>query len=139
VLNGDKVTGIVCCSVFTTIKENIMAKPLGIVAMLTLLISSGTALAEEKILMRGVSDIQVTNTNKIFFELKSGEIYSGELQMCPVADHVLEAQGKVLGVTPLTSKPWITEGTKVAFSDMHKQDHRRKRLGTCEITNIVAG
>ena len=116
-----------------------MAKPLGIVAMLTLLISSGTALAEEKILMRGVSDIQVTNTNKIFFELKSGEIYSGELQMCPVADHVLEAQGKVLGVTPLTNRPWITEGTKVAFTDMHNQDHRKKRLGTCEVTNIVAG
>lgn len=116
-----------------------MAKPLGIVAMLTLLISSGTALAEERILMRGVSDIQVTNTSKIIFELKSGAVYSGELQMCPVSDHVVEAQGRVLGVTPLTSKPWITEGTKVAFSDMHKQDHRRKRLGTCEITNIVAG
>ena len=116
-----------------------MAKPLGIVAMLTLLISSGTALAEERILMRGVNDIHVTNTSKIIFELKSGEIYSGELQMCPVADHVLEAQGKVLGVTPLTNRPWITEGTKVAFSDMHNQDHRKKRLGTCEVTNIVAG
>lgn len=116
-----------------------MAKPLGIVAMLALLITSGTALAEERILMRGVSDIQVTNTNKIFFELRSGATYSGELQMCPLADHVLEAQGRVLGITPLTSRPWISEGTKVAFTDIDKQDNRKKRLGTCEVTNIVAG
>ena len=124
---------------FITYKENIMAKPLGIVAMLALLITSGTALAEERILMRGVSEIQVTNTNKIFFELRSGDMYSGELQMCPVADHVVEARGRVLGVTPLTSKPWITEGTKVAFTDVNAEKNRKKRLGTCEITNIVAG
>ena len=116
-----------------------MAKPLGIVAMLTLLITSGTALADDHLLMRSVSDIKVTNTSKIIFEMKGGGQYTGELQMCPIEEHVKQAQGNMLGVTPLTGRPFIREGTKVAFSDLNARPERKRRLGTCEITNLRAG
>ena len=66
-------------------KENIMAKPLGIVAMLTLLIS-GPALADNHIDKSDIKTVEFTKT-QIFFKMKDESIYKGDLirpRSCPI-------------------------------------------------------
>ena len=62
-----------------------MAKPLGIVAMLTLLIS-GPALADNHIDKSDIKTVEFTKT-QIFFKMKDESIYKGDLirpQSCPI-------------------------------------------------------
>lgn len=61
-----------------TIQENIMAKPLGIVAMLTLLIS-GPALADNHIDKTDVKTVAFTKSNEIIFQLKDESVYRGDI------------------------------------------------------------
>ena len=61
-----------------------MAKPLGIVAMLTLLATSGTALASDSDLLTRQIDLWgVTNTGALYLETKQGERYSVPIKHCP--------------------------------------------------------
>ena len=55
-----------------------MAKPLGIVAMLTLLIS-GPALADNHIEKEDVDKVIFTKSNEIFFQLKDESVYRGDI------------------------------------------------------------
>ena len=55
-----------------------MAKPLGIVAMLTLLIS-GPALADNHINKSDVDKVIFTKYNEIFFQLKDDSVYRGDI------------------------------------------------------------
>lgn len=55
-----------------------MAKPLGIVAMLTLLIS-GPALADNHIDKTDVEKVVFTKSNEIFFQLKDDSVYRGDI------------------------------------------------------------
>ena len=62
-----------------------MAKPLGIVAMLTLLIS-GPALADNHINKSDIKTVEFTKT-QIFFKMKDDSIYKGDLirpRSCPI-------------------------------------------------------
>jgi len=62
-----------------------MAKPLGIVAMLTLLIS-GPALADNHIDKSDIKTVEFTKT-QIFFKMKDESIYKGDLirpRSCPI-------------------------------------------------------
>ena len=58
-----------------------MAKPLGIVAMLTLLIS-GPALADNHIDKSDIKTVEFTKT-QIFFKMKDESIYKGDLIKLP--------------------------------------------------------
>ena len=65
-----------------------MAKPLGIVAMLTLLIS-GPALADNHIEKSDVKQIEFTKT-QIIFKLKNDNIFRGDIvnpRHCPIKKH----------------------------------------------------
>ena len=55
-----------------------MAKPLGIVAMLTLLIS-GPALADNHIDKTDVEKVYFTKSNEIIFQLKDDSVYRGDI------------------------------------------------------------
>lgn len=55
-----------------------MAKPLGIVAMLTLLIS-GPALADNHIDKTDVKTVAFTKSNEIIFQLKDESVYRGDI------------------------------------------------------------
>ena len=55
-----------------------MAKPLGIVAMLTLLIS-GPALADNHIDKEDVDKVIFTKSNEIFFQMKDESVYRGDI------------------------------------------------------------
>ena len=55
-----------------------MVKPLGIVAMLTLLIS-GPALADNHINKSDVDKVIFTKYNEIFFQLKDNSVYRGDI------------------------------------------------------------
>ena len=55
-----------------------MAKPLGIVAMLTLLIS-GPALADNHIKKEDVEKVIFTKSNEIFFQMKDESVYRGDI------------------------------------------------------------
>ena len=55
-----------------------MAKPLGIVAMLTLLIS-GPALADNHIDKTDVEKVYFTKSNEIIFQLKDESVYRGDI------------------------------------------------------------
>ena len=59
-----------------------MAKPLGIVAMLVLLSTSGTALASEKIFTKRIDIWAVTNTGNLYLETKAGEKYIAPMHNC---------------------------------------------------------
>jgi hypothetical protein len=55
-----------------------MAKPLGIVAMLTLLIS-GPALADNHIDKTDVDKVIFTKSNEIYFQMKDESVYRGDI------------------------------------------------------------
>ena len=55
-----------------------MANPLGIVAMLTLIIS-GPALADNHINKTDVEKVLFTKSNEIFFQLKDNSVYRGDI------------------------------------------------------------
>ena len=75
-----------------------MAKPLGIVAMLTLLISSGTALAGEKPFTKHLELWGVTNSGKLYLETKQGDQYITEFQHCPVNTLKMPNQSPALAI-----------------------------------------
>ena len=60
-----------------------MVKPLGIVAMLTLLVS-GPAMASEKIFTKQIDVWGVTNSGHLYLQTKSGDKYTAPIQHCPV-------------------------------------------------------
>jgi hypothetical protein len=62
----------------TTLQEKNMAKPLGIVAMLTLLIS-GPALADNHIKKSDVDKVIFTKSNEIIFKMKDDSYYKGDI------------------------------------------------------------
>ena len=61
-----------------------MAKPLGIVAMLALLTTSGTALADERLFIRTINLWGITTHGNLYLETKTGDGYIAELKHCPV-------------------------------------------------------
>lgn len=61
-----------------------MAKPLGIVAMLVLLVASGTASAGDRFVTKNLKLWGVTDSGNLYFETKRGEKYIAEIEHCPV-------------------------------------------------------
>lgn len=64
-------------------KEKLMVKPLGIVAMLTLL-ASGPAMASEKLFTKQINTWGITTHGNLYLETKKGDKYIGNIQHCPV-------------------------------------------------------
>lgn len=62
-------------------KETIMVKPIGVVAMLILL-TSGPALAGEKVFTKHINVWAVSENGNLYLETKRGERYKAEMQEC---------------------------------------------------------
>lgn len=112
-----------------------MAKPLGIVAMLTLLISSGTALADHHFPMRAIDDIKVTNTNQVHFELRNGQTVVGDLPGCDVMQFVGITGENQLGLYANGHK-FVKNGTKITFLNLNERKLRKKAVGSCVVDNL---
>lgn len=56
-----------------------MVNPLGTVAMLTLLLTSGTALADNHIKKSDVDKVIFTKSNEIIFKMKDDSYYKGDI------------------------------------------------------------
>ena len=112
-----------------------MAKPLGIVAMLTLLISSGTALADHHFPIKAIDDIKVTNTNKVYFELKDGTTVAGNLPNCDVMQFANITGKDHLGLYA-NGVRFVKNGTKLTFLDLSERKLRKKAVGSCKISNL---
>ena len=112
-----------------------MAKPLGIVAMLTLLISSGTALADHHFPIRAIDDIKVTNTNQVHFELRNGQTVVGNLPGCDVMQFVDITGENQLGLYANGHK-FVKNGTKITFLNLNERKLRKRPVGSCVIDNL---
>lgn len=112
-----------------------MAKPLGIVAMLTLLISSGTALADHHFPIRAIDDIKVTNTNQVHFELRNGQTVVGNLPGCDVMQFVDITGENQLGLYANGHK-FVKNGTKITFLNLNERKLRKRSVGSCVIDNL---
>lgn len=112
-----------------------MAKPLGIVAMLTLLATSGTALADHHFPIRAIDDIKVTNTNKIHFELKNGDTVIGALPNCDVMSFVEQTGVENLGLYANGTK-FVKDGSKITFLDLSERRLRKRAVGSCQVDNL---
>ena len=112
-----------------------MAKPLGIVAMLTLLLSSGTALADHHFPIRAIGDIKVTNTNQVHFELRNGQTVVGNLPGCDVMQFVDITGENQLGLYANGHK-FVKNGTKITFLNLNERKLRKRPLGSCVIDNL---
>jgi len=112
-----------------------MAKPLGIVAMLTLLISSGTALADHHFPIKAIDDIKVTNTNKIHFELRNGETVTGVLPNCDVMSFVEQTGAENLGLYAHGAK-MVKNGSKITFLNLGEKRLRKRAIGSCQVDNL---
>jgi len=112
-----------------------MAKPLGIVAMLTLLISSGTALADHHFPIRAIGDIKVTNTNQVHFELRNGKTVVGNLPGCDVMQFVNVTGEDQLGLYANGQK-FVKNGTRITFLNLNERKLRKRALGSCAIDNL---
>lgn len=112
-----------------------MVKPLGIVAMLTLLISSGTALADHHFPMRAIGDIKVTNTNQVHFELRNGQTVVGNLPGCDVMQFVSITGEDQLGLYA-NGRKFVKNGTKITFLNLNERKPRKKAVGSCVIDNL---
>ena len=75
-----------------------MAKPLGIVAMLALLSTSGTALADERLFIKTINLWGVTTHGNLYLETKAGDRYVAEIKHCPV---VRTTDGNTQKFTPV--------------------------------------
>ena len=111
-----------------------MAKPLGIVAMLTLLATSGTALADHHFPLRAIDDIKVTNTNKVYFELKNGYTMVGDLPGCDVMQFADITGKDNLGLFANANR-FVKNGSKITFLDLSERP-RRRVVGSCKVSNI---
>lgn len=112
-----------------------MAKPLGIVAMLTLLISSGTALADHHVYTKAVDHIKVTNTNKVHFELKTGQTITGDLPNCDVMQFVEITGNNNLGLYT-SGRRFVTEGSRITFVNLGERNMRKRAVGSCNVQNL---
>ena len=111
-----------------------MAKPIGIVAMLILLLNSGPALADNHVPIRAISDIKVTNTNQIHFELRNGETVVGDLPDCDIQSFVDAVDHTDhLGLYANSSRS-VREGTRIIFLDLKEKRLRKRSLGHCEVS-----
>jgi hypothetical protein len=111
-----------------------MVKPIGIVAMLILL-ASGPALADHHVPIRAISDIKVTNTNQVHFELKDGNTVIGDLPNCDVMQFVEQVGDNNLGLFTRAVRS-IREGSRIVFLNLDEKRIRSKAIGSCEISNI---
>ena len=112
-----------------------MAKPLGIVAMLTLLISSGTALADHHFPIKAIDDIKVTNTNLVHFELRNGTTVIGNLPGCDVMQFVDITGPDNLGLYANGIRT-VKNGTKITFLNLRELTLRKKAIGSCHVQNL---
>ena len=111
-----------------------MAKPIGIVAMLILLLNSGPALADNHVPIRAISDIKVTNTNQIHFELRNGETVVGMLPGCDIQSFVDAVDHTDnLGLYANSSHA-VRDGTRITFLDLTEKRLRKRSLGRCEVS-----
>ena len=112
-----------------------MVNPIGIVAMLTLLLSSGTALADNHVPIRAISDIKVTNTNKVHFELRNGNLVVGDLPNCPVMEYVDMVGAENLGLYSHASSV-VKDNTKITFLNLSEKKLRKKAVGSCRVSDL---
>ena len=112
-----------------------MANPIGAVAMLTLLLSSGTALADHHVPIRAISDIKVTNTNKVHFELRNGNIVVGNLPNCPVMEYVNVVGAENLGLHS-HAHGVVKNNTKITFLDLSERKLRKRAVGSCRVSDL---
>lgn len=112
-----------------------MAKPLGIVAMLTLLISSGTALADHHFPIKAIDDIKVTNTNLVHFELRNGTTVTGNLPGCDVMQFVDITGPDNLGLYANGVRS-VKNGTKITFLNLRERTLRKRAVGSCQVQNL---
>lgn len=112
-----------------------MAKPLGIVAMLTLLISSGTAMADHHFSVKAIDDIKVTNTNLVHFELRDGTTVVGSLPGCDVMQFVDITGPDNLGLYANGVRS-VKNGTKITFLNLRERTLRKKEVGSCHVQNL---
>ena len=112
-----------------------MAKPIGTVAMLTLLLSSGTALADNHVPSRAISDIKVTNTNKVHFELRNGNLVVGDLPNCPVMEYVDMVGAENLGLYSHASSV-VKDNTKITFLNLSEKKLRKRAIGSCRVSDL---
>lgn len=112
-----------------------MAKPIGIVAMLFLLLTSGPALADVTLPIRAISDIKVTNTNKVHFELRNGTTVIGELPNCPVMEYASQTGEDNLGLYA-NGAGIVKDGSRITFLDLSGRTLRKRAVGSCRIDNL---
>ena len=79
-----------------------MGEPLGIVAMLVLLLNSGTALASDHISISHVKDMGVTTTGKLILKTKWNKELEGQLQLCQSGFGPKQTLVGMLGLYPRT-------------------------------------
>jgi len=114
-----------------------MVKPLGIVAMLVLLLNSGTALASDHISISHVKDMGVTTTGKLILKTKWNKELEGQLQLCPVADFVAQTNsGEMLRLYPKGTR--IGENSTITFLSYNSKNKRNTPLGTCKLESLTS-
>lgn len=113
-----------------------MVNPIGIVAMLTLLLASGTALADNHVPIRAVSDIKVTNTNKVHFELKNGNTVVGNLPNCDVMSFVNQVDNPSrLGLYSHSTNV-LRDNSKITFLDLDERRLHKRAIGSCRVSDL---
>ncbi len=114
-----------------------MVKPLGIVAMLVLLLNSGTALALDHISISHIKDMGVTTTGKLILKTKWNKELEGQLQMCPVTDFVAQTNfGEMLRLYPKGTR--IGENSTITFLSYNSKNKRNTPLGTCKLESLTS-
>jgi hypothetical protein len=111
-----------------------MVKPIGVVAMLILL-ASGPALADVTLPIRAISDIKVTNTSKVHFELKNGTSFVGTLPNCPVMQYASQTGVDNLGLYANGARI-VKDGSKITFLDLNQRTLRKRIVGSCKIDKL---
>ena len=113
-----------------------MVKPLGIVAMLVLLLNSGTALASNHISISHVKDMGVTTTGKLILKTKWNKELEGQLKMCPVTDFVAQINfDEMLRLYPQGTR--IRENSTIQFLSYNSKNKRNTPLGTCKLESLT--
>jgi hypothetical protein len=111
-----------------------MVNPKGIVAMLVLLLSSGTALADNHIPIHGIADIKVTNTNKIFFEMRNGNTIEGLLPNCNIEKYISKISNPITGLGLYAhGKRYVKDSGIITFLNLEERKLSRRSLGSCEV------
>ena len=117
-----------------------MAKPLGLVAMLTLLLSSGTALADERLPVWNIDVWGVTHAGKLFLQTKTGDRYLAPIEHCPIVrsrDPQLQ-HSPINEIVAELENPNIHVHGRVVSSDMRiTLFEKKKRIAKTSVKCVI--